>query len=65
MEPQVKSKTTPFNVGDVVRLTAGGPHMTVSIVEPDTQQVTCTWYESDESDFKSREFGSQLLKQVD
>lgn len=54
-----------FQVGDVVQLKSGGPHMTVSLIRSDDDgRVECTWF-----DAKGIECGSvfapALLKKVE
>ena len=34
-----------FQVGDVVQLKSGGPHMTIQYVSKETEDVTCVWFE--------------------
>ncbi len=51
-----------FNVGDVVRLKSGGPHMTVD--NASGSRIICTWFESGSNILHSEEFDQGALEKV-
>ncbi len=56
-------------VGDVVKLSSGGPEMTVErkfIRDSlnDEEKVECTWYDNDEKQFHTLAFNRDLLSVV-
>ena len=53
--------SAPFNVGDVVEMKSGGPHMTVEKGEGGT--VYCAWF--DGKDVKRGHFPPGMLKKVE
>lgn len=57
-----------LNVGDVVELKSGGPHMTVATVTCDqggeATSFTCTWFSAARDAFEYDEFEPGVLKVI-
>jgi uncharacterized protein YodC (DUF2158 family) len=53
--------TVEFEIGDVVSLVSGGPNMTVSGFDDDTDLVECTYFSYGDEDFKVATFNKAML----
>jgi uncharacterized protein YodC (DUF2158 family) len=54
-----------FNIGHVVQLKSGGPHMTVSYIS-DKGNISCHWFneKAHEYEHKFAEFKPEMLKLI-
>jgi len=50
-----------FELGDVVQVKSGGPQMTVSHVEGDSELIECTWFDKKQEP-RFQEFPASTLK---
>ena len=50
-----------MNVGDVVQLKSGGPHMTITTVN--TDQVICIWFEKGKQEYS--DFNPLVLEKIE
>jgi uncharacterized protein YodC (DUF2158 family) len=53
-----------LEIGDIVQLKSGGPVMTVVKVDG-KEAVTCTWYASQQGEFRSQVFPEVLLDEIE
>lgn len=59
----MKKKVRKFEVGDVVQFKSGGPKMTISQVNEDTNNHLCVWFDNEGRSYQSY-FSKYILKVV-